>query len=635
MRNFIIILSLFLCSIAYATTPSLLSNNEPVTAEATAPNPLSLLGQWWRYVDIKHENLAERVQYVKETLGKSIESANPNLKLELNNIIQQINASLDGLVAIKSSIVEEPVPINTNKSFYTIGELEFLLDEYQINNGKKLQLNAVQRDEEAIAKKAEQKADETLLIYRDLEGNTERKLRLGMALMANRLSWYLWKAQAPIRAESYALLTSHLELILAEIEYASTRLQVDEETINQIDRKINKQVSLIDGLHRKTIREKDKYTGLIGLDFMSRIEEKMLGQRIVISEISEKQAEANLALLKMIKSLVYVSEHSNLARDFDLIEQLNAGKSINKEIGILSKKWRESTTEERDSIQELLASGYQPQDNQQAQTIIDNRINAVKETLQEITKLEKSTFELTTLISLLEKRLGKTEGWLFKLKSISTLVFDKTGGKIWELLNSKLFEMGNTPVTTWDLIQAILILFVTFYIARIIQRSLIQINVSNTGKIPPAIYTLSRVIFYIINVLGVFIAFSSIGVNFTNLAIVAGALSVGIGFGLQSIVNNFVSGIIILFEHNIKIGDFIELDTGLKGTVRDINVRSTIVNTLDNLDIIVPNSELVTAKVTNYTLNEPIVRIHVPFGVAYGSDKELVRQVVLEACRKV
>jgi small-conductance mechanosensitive channel len=136
-------------------------------------------------------------------------------------------------------------------------------------------------------------------------------------------------------------------------------------------------------------------------------------------------------------------------------------------------------------------------------------------------------------------------------------------------------------------------------------------------------------------VLGIIAAFSFIGVKFTNVAIVAGALSVGIGFGLQSIVNNFVSGIIILFEQNIKVGDFIELDTGLKGTVRDINVRSTIVNTLDNLDIIVPNSELVAAKVTNYTLNEPIVRIHVPFGVAYGSDKELVKKAVLEAARKV
>jgi potassium efflux system protein len=130
---------------------------------------------------------------------------------------------------------------------------------------------------------------------------------------------------------------------------------------------------------------------------------------------------------------------------------------------------------------------------------------------------------------------------------------------------------------------------------------------------------------------GVFAALSSIGIDFTSFALIAGALSVGIGFGLQAIVNNFVSGLILLFEGTLRVGDYIELDSGLAGIVKEINTRATVVNTNDSVDVVVPNSELVTTKLTNWTLREPVARIHIAFGVAYGSDKELVKKVALEA----
>jgi small-conductance mechanosensitive channel len=93
--------------------------------------------------------------------------------------------------------------------------------------------------------------------------------------------------------------------------------------------------------------------------------------------------------------------------------------------------------------------------------------------------------------------------------------------------------------------------------------------------------------------------------------------------------------LIILFEHSLRVGDYIELDTGLTGTVKSINVRSTLINTNDNIDIVVPNSEFVTTRLTNWTLGERILRIRIPFGVAYGSDKELVRKAAKEAAAEV
>jgi len=117
--------------------------------------------------------------------------------------------------------------------------------------------------------------------------------------------------------------------------------------------------------------------------------------------------------------------------------------------------------------------------------------------------------------------------------------------------------------------------------------------------------------------------------DFTRFTIIAGALSVGIGFGLQNVVNNFVSGLILLFERPIKRGDWISVG-GTEGYVERISVRSTVVRTFDGADVIVPNSEFISSQVTNWMLDDPRGRIRVPVGVAYGSDTALVKKLLLD-----
>jgi small-conductance mechanosensitive channel len=123
--------------------------------------------------------------------------------------------------------------------------------------------------------------------------------------------------------------------------------------------------------------------------------------------------------------------------------------------------------------------------------------------------------------------------------------------------------------------------------------------------------------------------------DFTNFALVAGALAIGIGFGLQAIVNNFISGLILLFERSLKVGDFVQLASGVHGEVKAINVRSTQIKTNENIDIVVPNSEFMNTNVINWTLQEPYMRVHYPFRVAFGVEKEKVRKAGLEAAEKV
>ncbi len=148
-------------------------------------------------------------------------------------------------------------------------------------------------------------------------------------------------------------------------------------------------------------------------------------------------------------------------------------------------------------------------------------------------------------------------------------------------------------------------------------------------------YTLSRLVTYTVLVVGFFLAISVLGVSLSNFAVLGGAVGVGLGFGLKTLFSNFISGIVLLLDKSLKIGDFVELESGVNGEVRDIKIRSTTIVTNDNIDILVPNSEFVGGRVVNWTHRDVRRRLRVPFGVAYGIEKNVVKEAALEAAAAV
>ena len=142
--------------------------------------------------------------------------------------------------------------------------------------------------------------------------------------------------------------------------------------------------------------------------------------------------------------------------------------------------------------------------------------------------------------------------------------------------------------------------------------------------------SMARLVHYAVILAGFLVTLSVLGFDFTNIAIIGGALGVGIGFGMQTIVNNFVCGLIMLFERPVKVGDSVEFGTQ-QGRVKQVGLRATVVETYDNAEIVVPNADLITSQVTNWTLAERRRRLKLPVGVAYGSDVALVMQTLM-AC---
>ena len=148
-------------------------------------------------------------------------------------------------------------------------------------------------------------------------------------------------------------------------------------------------------------------------------------------------------------------------------------------------------------------------------------------------------------------------------------------------------------------------------------------------------FILLRFLHFSLIIIGVVISLSTIGVSFTSLALIFGGLSIGIGFGLQNIASNVISGFILIFERPIKIGDLVEImDVDIFGRVSSINLRSTIIVSLDEKEIIVPNSQLITESVHNLTHYNNRFRIRITVGVSYGSDVKLVKEALLEAAHE-
>ncbi len=145
-------------------------------------------------------------------------------------------------------------------------------------------------------------------------------------------------------------------------------------------------------------------------------------------------------------------------------------------------------------------------------------------------------------------------------------------------------------------------------------------------------YTIGQVLGYVVLVAGILVSLQNAGMDLSTLTVFAGAVGVGLGFGLQNIASNFISGLVILAERPIKIGDRVEVDT-VAGIVRGIRMRSTTVMTNDNIAIIVPNSRFIEQKVVNWNHEDPKVRFRVPVGVAYSSDVEKVRTILLGIAR--
>ena len=204
---------------------------------------------------------------------------------------------------------------------------------------------------------------------------------------------------------------------------------------------------------------------------------------------------------------------------------------------------------------------------------------------------------------------------------------------VFNILNYRIFTLGEAQITPLNIIYLIVLTGLLFWLSNKFKNIFVERVLGKTHLDLGARIAVGTIIRYVVLLVGFLIIVQTVGINLTTLNVLAGAVGIGVGFGLQNVASNFISGLIILFERPVKVGDRIQVGD-VDGKVTGIGARSTTVRTNDNITIIVPNSKFIEENVVNWSFANQSVRFRVPVGVAYDSDLNLVKKLLLEVAEE-
>ncbi|MGI9221425.1 MAG: mechanosensitive ion channel domain-containing protein [Woeseiaceae bacterium] len=618
--------ALGLLATSFATSQE---SEDPAQVQIPELNTLHSTG--WAYFAVPAGEIEERA----EAFFAQVEEQLAELAPQNEEVAIALLESVRDNIAAYAVLLEEPEiasrVLETAPLSYGIDQLLQLARDARDARASAAEEQVEVQREERILAGATRRRDTAFGEYVDAEDGDQRWLA-GLRLLQARSAQAISERRLEILTLRFEHAAAYAEAVDERVELAKERLatSLDEDGLAQLVEKVGERRADVDAAVDE-LREAELAAAGLEIDNA----EGRSQQRLI--QARRLDAEVNLALAETM--------HAQASAKRWWVElQLDTGKSIDtlnnrlltwneflRDVDDQMPEWRTATEEELLAVQGISRDDL----NRASLRLLDQRSGTAQATLTKVGDLGAAVDDLRLIISAVDIAAAEHTGAFGTLLSTIKLGLKTAYIRTTNLAEVTLFSIGEAPVTGGDILRVMLIMIAAMLLSRGIRHTIKRVGHGESSGTQASLYTVGRLTHYVIIILAVFIALSSVGIDFGNLALVAGALSVGIGFGLQSIVNNFVSGLIILFEHSLRVGDYIELDTGLTGTVKSINVRSTLINTNDNIDIVVPNSEFVTARLQNWTLGERVLRVRIPFGVAYGSDKELVKQAALEAANEV
>ena len=623
-RYLVLLMSLLLSANAFAQLAE--ESNEPVL-----PDLSSLQNDWWAYFEGPSADVQLRKDAFRTAVGVQIAKLAPQNQAIAQSILDAVSDNFTALLPLLDEADVAAPDLEPEAASYSIDEL--------------LRIAAMAREartdtaEEQLEVDREKRVLDGTTRHRDAmfddyvaAGGGDRRWLAGLRLVQARTAQAISTRRLALLTQRAERDAAYADALAARRDLASNRLAAtaDEADIEALNQRVTADRAAVETAQEQLRAAQIAASGLDLDTEEGRSQQRLQQQRLLGAEITLALAETTLAQAEA--QLWWTEIVLDRPPDTGALEDKTLAwselvRSVEQRVPV----WKKDTGDELLAIQSISRDGL----NRAERRLLDQRLGTAQETLTQIGELDAKVADLRLLMQTVDnvaaEYTGAFRSWL---TSISRLI--KTAYiRVASLADVTLFDIGETPVAGADILRVLVILTVAFLLSRGLRHAIRRFGDSDSSGTQASLYTVGRLSHYTIIIFALFIALSSIGLDFSNLALVAGALSVGIGFGLQSIVNNFVSGLIILFEHSLRVGDYIELDNGLTGTVKSINVRSTLINTNDNIDIVVPNSEFVTNRLTNWTLGERILRMRVPFGVAYGSDKDLVKKAALEAAAEV
>ena len=364
---------------------------------------------------------------------------------------------------------------------------------------------------------------------------------------------------------------------------------------------------------------------------IDKLEQLTIKQNIQLQKLYQKKVYVQLRLEK--ETIRAVSEKKSLIN-----EEINSSSPLS-ELGNKDKGWKYNFLVNELKTIKLSISDVLKEKNK---LLILRQVHNLQESdLQSYIIVREVMDSLSDDLSAVDKEIFLIEKkmleWL-KYEHIDdfTAIFydfqawvDKSYETTMKVIHTPLFYQNNKAIGISDFLKMFITILIGFLLARFYKYRIIALQKRVNFIQKQSFKIIGNIGYYIIIVVTFAISLGNIGLDLSSLSLVAGALSVGIGFGLKEVVGNFVSGIILMVERSVKIGDFVEIENSISGNVTDIRMRSVTIKTSSNIDVVVPNSALVQQSFTNYTLEEPVRRLSIPFTVAYGVAFEQVNDVIM------
>ena len=615
-------------------------NEKAETIELELPDPMQLNTAWWAYFEGKKDAVLRQsvIDFIARLEAESSILPEDILKRELPRV-SHISANFFAYVALKEKRITKKPPRLTLKEAYSISELLTIIHRERELSTEMTSIKEDIRDQDAQAREVLRQLNNQFVNYIETAEDSADRYTTAVRVITSQTELALLNERLRLLRDTLALLEVEFRDLQEVKSVAITRLTYSEDEVVLLDERISDTIVRLQEANTKLLREQSQLLLLPDETVEDQAVARLRNQRVAKEQINVAILEARLDMYENERDTLQVLSKKE-GVDVERIQKSYADRQRGlQEITLKAKDWFNQNEVERSNTNALLADietrGGVNENNFLA-GIANDRLTLIQETSVLLQKLQTEIADSEFMGRILENQLLKYQGVLMNTINRTKSSLSYAWRNVKQLLRTPLFTVGDTPVTAISFFQFLLIVLVCWWIAFWLNRVFNRMGNKRGDDKLPAYYLAGRLTYYAIILFGFLYGLTAVGIDFTNFALVAGALAIGLGFGLQSIVNNFVSGLILLFERSIKVGDFIELQDQksgkpLWGEVKEINVRATIITDNDNVDIVIPNSEFINTKMLNWTLKEPQRRMRYPFRVAYGTDKEIVREAVLAA----
>lgn len=628
------LLPLFILTLFLSASPIYAENNEQSQAssnEMMTPDPMKLDPHWKDYFETDQKTLEKRTEALNELLALYVEKLeSKEEKIKAQNLVKQIDSQLKSLIHLKIKPQEKPTPSRLIKNSYSLEDYLELSDSI-----RDLELEITRSNSEiesyrnSVANISQNLNNEYATYLLDDEKPINRFMKgLEIIALGTRLIYYnntIQFMKLNIKAEKIRQQNQIKEF---EFLKENAKLNIDKSLLEKRQKEIEQQYSKI---HEEVLITEAQsipaYSSKEGLEAT-----QVINQKLINALIQEALLKSKIILIKAINLLSQQNESKvpqNYSSIIDTIQEF-----INKadnQVGL----WRTMLTEEFDRLSKPSMMNLETKDDHLPTKAFTENLKILITSKVALDSLSRELNHIHLVLNLINKKIIEEKDLpnraIFDLKS----KYEELKMFFGDWFNYSLLEIGDIPITFMNILKALFIIIIAIFVSKTVRLVIRRISKKKGRGVEPTIYVFQRIIHYCILVIGIMFALGSLGLTMQNFTIILGALGIGVGFGLQNIVNNFLCGLTILFERNVKVGDYIEFDSGHFGKVIEVNVQSCTIHSFDGVDILVPNSTIVGNKVTNWTKKDPYLRIHVPFGVAYESDQDKVKEVVIEASEKI